>query len=347
MDIIDIKVEKKSKNPLEDILDTLLNLYEASFLFIKMEADLGLSFYYDDEKIDIPLSVIFDYLIKSIPNYEENSAQRERLEELLESRSETKFSYTIAEKSAGIDEFEYLFVQKSFEILKDDELIDKFKNFDANKETFLLPDALAKKSENIENYLRVMISIFGNVDKEGQLIGTSPLLDNFYIPDIEKYKESFIQLYKTFEPQAKEVAKKLKRRFDLHKLRKIDDIIYVYILDEEPEWKLNDEIKAQILDDMPKDMSAEEKAIYIYTKMCKVFAYDEGYIYREQNQGDKINYTPQFSKEHLEALTPESRITCFDFSRIYKKIIDDLGEEITALLYWPCNRELSSNIGSN
>ena len=42
--------------------------------------------------------------------------------------------------------------------------------------------------------------------------------------------------------------------------------------------------------------------------------------------------TPQFSKEHLEAITPESRITCFDFSRIYKKIIDDLDEQITAVI---------------
>lgn len=327
-----IKVEKKSENPLKDILDTILNLDETNFKSatktIDWETDEGLSFYYDDEKIDISISIIFDYLSKSISNYDENSVQRERIEEILESRNVEQFFRIITEKSEGIDEFEYLFVKKSFEILKNDELFDKFKNFDVNKETFLLPNALAKRSQNIQNYLRVMISIFGNVDKKGQLTDTSPVVDDFYIPEIEEYKSKFIEIYKTYEPLAKEETKKLKCRFDF---RKVDDV-RVSVLDEEPEWKLNDEIRAQILNEMPEDMSTEEKAIYIYTKMCKVFTYDEGYVYREKDQGNKINYTPQFSKEHLEALTPESRITCFDFSRIYKRIIDGLNEQLTAVI---------------
>ena len=329
---MEIRVEKKSENPLKDILDTILSLDETSFesvtKTIDWEYDNGLSFYYDDKKIDIPISSIFDYLSKSIPNYEEKSYQRKRIEEILESRNEEQFYAIITEKSDGIDEFEYLIVKKSFEILKNDELFEKFKNFDSNKETFRLPNALAKKSQNIQNYLRVMISIFGNVDKEGQLTNTSPVLDDFYIPEIEEYKRKFIELYKTYEPLAKEENKKLKFRFDF---RKVDGDL-VSVLDEEPEWHLKDEIKEKILNGMPEEMSPEEKAIYIYTQMCRVFAYDEGYVYREQEQGNKTNYTPAFSKEHLEALTPESRITCFDFSRIYKKIIDGLDEQLTAVV---------------
>ena len=329
---MEIKVEKKSEDPLNDILDTILNLDNINFKkatrTINWEFDEGLNFYYDDKKIEIPISIIFGYLKDSIQNYEENSIQRRRIEELLDSRDEKQLYNVITEKSQGIDEFEFLIVKKAFEVLKEDELFEKFKDFDTNKEAFLLPNALALKSQKIQNYLRVMISIFGNIDKQGQLVNTSPVLDDFYIPDIEKYKQRFKELYKIYEPQAKEEAKKLKYRFNYLKL---DDCMSS-ILDEEHEWQLNEEIRAEILNGMPEKMAPEEKAIYIYTKMCKLFAYDEGYLYRKQEQGNKINYTSQFSKEHLEELTLKSRITCFDFSRIYKKIIDGLDEQMTAVI---------------
>ena len=323
---MEIKVKKQSENPLNDILETILNLDEMDFKnatrTIHYEYDEGLSFYYDNKIINIPLSMVFDFFSKSISNYDEHSIQRERIKEILVSRGEEKAYNFIIEKSDGIDELEFLFVKKVFEILKKDELFEKFKKFDANKDIFRLPNSLAKKSQYIQNYLRVMICIFGNFNKEGQLVNTSPVLDDFYIPEIEKYKSRFIEIYKTYEPLAKEEIKKLKYKFNF---RKVDDI---RVLDKEPEWQLNDEIRTEILKDMPVKMSSEEKAIYIYTKMCKLFVYDEGYMYREQEQGNRINYTSQFSKEYLEALTINSKITCFDFSRIYKKIIDSLDEPI-------------------
>lgn len=326
-----IKVEKKSENPLKDILDTILNLDEENFKWATKTiglSDYGLSFYYDDEKIDIPISSIFDYLNKSISNYEENTIPRERIQGIIESRNEEKFCKIVVDATDSLDGLDYLICKKSFELLKDDELFEKFLNFDANKESFLLPRNVAKGSQNIRNYLRVMISIFGNVDKEGQLNNSNPLLEDFYIPEIEKYKQRFIEIYKTYEPIAKEENKKMKYRFNP---RKIDDNC-TSVLEEEPEWQLNSKIRKEIIKEMPEDMSPEEKAIFIYTKMCKVFAYDEGYTYREQDKGNKINYTSQFSKEHLESLTPESRITCFDFSRIYKKIVDGLDEPMTAVI---------------
>lgn len=328
-----IKVENKSENPLKDILDTILNLDEINFQSAAKTIDLGMDkglsfYYYDDEKIDIPISSIFDYLNKSISNYEENTIPRERIREILESRNEKEFFEVITEGGIeSLDQRDYLICKKSFEVLKNDELFEKFKNFETNKETFLLPNAVAKRSQNIRNYLRVMISIFGSVDREGQL-NSNPLLDDFYIPEIEEYKQRFIEIYKTYEPIVKEETKKIKYRFNP---RKIDDNM-TSVLEEEPEWQLNAKIREEIIKDMPEEMSPEEKAIFIYTKMCKVFAYDEGYTYREYDKGNKINYTSQFSKEHLESLTPESRITCFDFSRIYKKIIDGLDEPMTAVI---------------
>ncbi len=331
---MEIRVEKKSENPLKDILDTILNLDETSFesaaRTIYWGSDKGLNFFYDEEKIDIPISVIFDYLNKSISNYEENSISKERIGRIIESRNKEQLFYVLSESAPieSIDELDYLIIKKSFELLNNDELFEKFKTFNDNKESFLLPNAVAKRSQDIRNYLRVMISIFGSVDKDGQLINTNPILDDFYIPNIEEYKRRFIEIYKTYEPIAKEETKKIKYRFNP---RKIDDHV-TSVLEEEPEWQLNTKISEEIIKDMPDEMSPEEKAIFIYTKMCKLFAYDEGYAYREHDQGNKTNYTSQFSKEHLEALTLESRITCFDFSRIYKKIIDGLDEQMTAVI---------------
>lgn len=327
-----IKVEKKSENPLKDILDTILNLDEINFQSavstIVWGIDKGLSFYYDDKIIDEPISNIFAYLNNSISNFEENTIQRDRITEIIESRSEKKFFDVITEGGIeSLDHLDYLICKKSFELLKNDQLFEEFKNFDANKEKFLLPNAVAKRSQNIRNYLRVMISIFGSVDKEGNL-NSNPLLDDFYIPEIEEYKQRFIEIYKAYEPIAKEETKKIKYRFNP---RKIDDPM-TSVLEEESEWQLDSKIRDEIIKDMPEEMSPEEKAMFIYTKMCKVFAYDEGYTYREHDKGNKINYTPQFSKEHLEALTLESRITCFDFSRIYKKIIDGLDEPMMAVI---------------
>lgn len=326
-----INVEKKNGDTLKDILDAILNLNEADFAkathTIDYDSDMGLSFYYDDEKIEIPLSTVFSFFSKSISNYQENSEQREKIGKMLDSRNEDKSFSIICSEIPGINELDFLMVKKVFEILKKDELFEKFKNFDENKESFILPNALKAKSQNIKNYLKVMISIFGNIGNDGTLENSSPILDDFYIANIEEYKDKIIELFKIYEPQVQEETKKLKYSFDKDY---VDD--QVSILDDEPKWKLNEDIKAKILEDMPDKMTPEEKAVYIYNKMCQIFTYDEGYVYRDKEQGSKINYTAQFSKEHLEALTSDSRITCYDFSRIYKRIIDEINEPMMAVI---------------
>lgn len=327
--IIQVKAKNDKENPLEDILDAILSLDEKEFnrLIQHIKYD-ELSFYYDDRRIEIPLSTVLQFFNKQISsNFENNSPQSERITSILNLKNEERFCGVISEESNGIDDFEFLMVKKALEILGDDELFKKFKDFDANKENFRLPNALEQRSQKIQNYLRVMISIFGNINAEGELENSTPILEDFYIPNIEKYKNRFMELYKIYEPQAKDVMRKLKCRFEFYK---VNDT--VLILDEEPEWQLNDEIKTRILKEMPEDMSPEEKAIFIYFKMCQLFAYDEGYLFREQEHGNKTNYTAQFSKEHLESITPNSRITCFDFCRIYKKIIDSTDELINAVV---------------
>ena len=79
---------------------------------------------------------------------------------------------------------------------------------------------------------------------------------------------------------------------------------------------------------MPENLSVEEKAIYIYCKLCKTLVYDQGYLYN-----DKLNeiYKPDFSKQRVESVKPGSKVVCWDFSRIYAKFINDLNDKIAAV----------------
>lgn len=327
-----INVEKKSDNALENILESILSLDENNFKratqTVDWEEDNGLDFYYDDTKIEIPISIIFKYLDKSAKKFDINSEQYKRITEIVESRNEEKLYRIATEKAKDIEPYEYLMVKKFFEMLSNDELFDKFKDFENNKECFACPYALAEKSKHIENYFKILRNIFGSLGEDGSLINTCSFLDDFYIPNVEEYKKKCIELYNIFERQIQNEAEKSKYKFEAKK-NDIKDTIIEY----EPEWELNNDIKMDILDGMPDDLSLEEKALYIYTKMCKMFAYDEGYLYRDKDKGEKINYTFKFSKEHLEGLTPDSKITCFDFARVYKKMMDGLDEKIDTVIF--------------
>lgn len=99
---------------------------------------------------------------------------------------------------------------------------------------------------------------------------------------------------------------------------------------DEPNWTLNPRIYEEVYSEMPTNLSLEEQAIYIYCKLCTMFKYDEGYLYRDKI--GKINYQSTFSKEHLESLVPGAKISCYDFSRICAKMINDIEGEIEAVI---------------
>ena len=100
------------------------------------------------------------------------------------------------------------------------------------------------------------------------------------------------------------------------------------------EWDVNKELKEIVYSGIPKNASPEEKAIYIYEKMCQILSYDEGYLYRDKGVENRL-YKGFFDKEHLESIKVGTKITCFDFSRIYKKLIDGLNDELNAEILRP------------
>lgn len=86
--------------------------------------------------------------------------------------------------------------------------------------------------------------------------------------------------------------------------------------EDEPDWKINDELKEYVYRDMPEGLTSEEKAIWIYMKLCKTLNYDDSrYL---GNVSNKINISL------LESIRPNSKLICFDFARVYAKLVNSI-----------------------
>lgn len=86
--------------------------------------------------------------------------------------------------------------------------------------------------------------------------------------------------------------------------------------EDEPDWKINDELKEYVYRDMPEGLTSEEKAIWIYMKLCKTLNYDDSRHFG--NMSNKINISL------LESIRPNSKLICFDFARVYAKLVNSI-----------------------
>ena len=86
--------------------------------------------------------------------------------------------------------------------------------------------------------------------------------------------------------------------------------------EDEPDWKINDELKEYVYRDMPEGLTSEEKAIWIYMKLCKTLNYDDSRLWEDVS--NKINISL------LESIRPNSKLICFDFARVYAKLVNSM-----------------------
>ncbi len=100
------------------------------------------------------------------------------------------------------------------------------------------------------------------------------------------------------------------------------------ILDKEPDWSINPDLKEAVLSDIPRDLSLEDQALYIYCKLCKELKYDYNYYYRNFNLSHDVK--PDFNKNNLEKIKPGSKVSCWNFARVLSKFINNLDGEINA-----------------
>ena len=345
---MNIITEKQKINRLEDGVNTLLSLNEEDFdqvvelLKPKRNKYESLDFFYTTDKFSNPKAEvqlglektrsksgkfigrdyhteevcrkidIFKFLERKLKEVDENSEEGQRIKKLLGARSLEAYKTIYLEEGKSKE-----FIDKVFEIVLDDDVMRKFLNYSDNGEYFSVNGKPVERDE----YLKLLGKVFGEKDKKGKLFSYESIYDEYYIPEIEKIKERYLYIYDKVNMDR--FANPEYKFIDLTKICKT-------IRDgDEPDWNISDELKEVVLGEMPKDLTIEEKAIYIYCKLCKELLYDEGFNYR--NRLKKDTYTDAFSKEHLESIEPGSKVVCWDFARVFAKMANSLGDNIKAV----------------
>ena len=250
-----------------------------------------------------------------LSNYPTDSLESSRISEMIRTRDLSSFKTLYSRKT----DVNPMLLDKIFEILSSDDMLSKFFDYSNNSESFAIDGQEISRSE----YLKHLGQIFGNKDTNGNLSNRNSISIDFFISDLEEFKNRYSQIFEEIN-----IDRYVNPTYTFSRGPNITDSV---IRDgEEPHWEMTQEIYEAIFSDMPQNLSLEEQAMYIYCKMCTIFSYDEGYMYRDKLS--KVNYESTFSKEHLENLMPGDKITCYDFSRMYVKLLNELDGDITAVM---------------
>ena len=293
---------KKTKELVVDINNILQN-YSISSEFSKQ---------HNDNVLRVPIEIA-ELLKKSeqlLDRYNKESNEYKRLKSILATRNlDNSIKYLSKKMQIGD-----VFIKKAFEVLSSDELLEKFYDYDNNIQNF----SINNESILIKEYLNFFKKVFGEKDDNGRFLQSSvnqELIKYFHIENLKTMMEKFFKMYDN---------------------PKMDRLLYkpelsagngdMYKKGDEPDWNVSEELYDSIFNSMPDNLTTEEKAIYIYYKMCQILQYDEGFLYKKRL--DKESYHFNFSKEHLENIKPNSKVVCYDFSRIYANLINGLGEGI-------------------
>ena len=273
-------------------------------------------FYYGGERFSIP--DIFRELSKKLNEIQEGTQEYDRIKQLLNARSLDAFKSYFSDKTGENSEL----LDKIFEILENEESLTRFMDYDSNRDYF----SINGQQVDIKKYLICFGKIFGNKDENGNLAKNNEISQDFFIVGLDKIKENVAHIYENIN-----VDRYVNPSYEFRRFTTLDRLSNEVIRKgEEPDWNISHELEEIVFNEMPKDLSLEEKAIYIYCKLCRELTYDEGYLFREQ-LGDG-RYNSKFDQKHLEGIKPGSKITCWDFSRICSKMINGLDGDIESVI---------------
>lgn len=258
---------------------------------------------------------IFEVLEAQLADIRQDSLKYSRIQRLLNSRGLISFkSMYLTPDGSNIE-----ILDKVFQILSEQDTFERFLDYENNAEYF----SINGEYVGIGEYLKYLGEFFGNKDQDGKLSDNNPISRDFYIQNIEGYKQRYSQLLDTIN-----MDRYVNPQYEFKSRQQItDEVIREGV---EPEWTLSPEIYKEVYSGMQQDFSLEEQAMHIYCKLCQMFLYDEGYMYRDKVS--KVNYESTFSKEHLESLVPGSKITCYDFARVFAKMVNELEGDIEAVM---------------
>lgn len=263
----------------------------------------------------ISVQELFPMFEKLLAGFPEGSSLHTRLVRLLETRGLEAFkeNYVNTNYSANSD-----VVNKVFEILSNQELFDKFLDYDHNQESFEIEGVKSPKHEICTAIWRIFGEIHDN-DTSRELENTKA---HFYIPELPKMQE-----------RVKEAYEKINfNRYigGMYEFRSPVSGTAISRKGEEPDFEINQDLVSAVYDGMPKDLSLEEKATYVYAKLCKLLLYDEGALYKRRME--RADYITPYSKEVMEAIIPGSKVDCVNFSRMFARFVNQFDGDIGAVV---------------
>lgn len=354
---MNIVTEKEVNGRLQDGINTILNLNEEEFnkLIDMLTIEYGkvvensIYLYYStdecrNENNEIELGVNkrnkrgyiggTSYNVKEfiseletyMQDLEKNSKEYVRCQEIIETRSFEALKRSFSGKNGERAEL----VNKLFGVLTDSNECDKFLDFEKNSTHF----EINGEQQRIEEYLKIFGDIFKYKNEEDSFDEIIFIEYNYNIPEtvIETIDQNAMKIYDEYHEK---YDRYIDKRYEFWALE--PDEFGTIRKGNEPDWNISKELREAVYKDMPDDLSLEEKALYIYAKLCKELEYDEEYLYK--GKGITSKFESDFSQEHLESIKPGSKITCFDFSRTFEKFVNELDGDIEAVtIYEGINR---------
>ena len=354
---MNIVTEKEVNGRLQDGINTILNLNEEEFnkLIDMLTIEYGkvvensIYLYYStdecrNENNEIELGVNkrnkrgyiggTSYNVKEfiseletyMQDLEKNSKEYVRCQEIIETRSFEALKRSFSGKNGERAEL----VNKLFRVLTDSNECDKFLDFERNSTHF----EINGKQQKLEEYLKIFGDIFKYKNEEDSFDEIIFIEYNYNIPEtvIETIDQNAMKIYDEYHEK---YDRYIDKRYEFWALE--PDEFGTIRKGNEPDWNISKELREAVYKDMPDDLSLEEKALYIYAKLCKELEYDEEYLYK--GKGITSKFESDFSQEHLESIKPGSKITCFDFSRTFEKFVNELDGDIEAVtIYEGINR---------
>lgn len=341
---MNIVTEKETNGRLPDGINTLLTLSEEDFQKVidllqidKIKFPDDIRFFYSTDPCEAPNNAITlglenlynsRYYFGAVPSMPQifealslravsddgKSKESSRSKAILETRNVEALKKLYLNDNEDNKEI----IDRLFEILENPDILRKFLDYDNNSEYF----SVGEKGAIIQDYFRELGNIFGNIGENGDLKGRKKITNSFYISNLDSIIQSVKDIYQKFNTD-----RYVNPRYEFKRVGITEEVIRT---GDEPEWNINPALYDAIYKDMPENLSLEEKAFYIYTKLCLVLEYNEEYLYRDK--GISSSFEDDFSKGHLEEIVPGSKITCYDFSRIFAKMINEIDGDIEAVI---------------
>lgn len=85
---------------------------------------------------------------------------------------------------------------------------------------------------------------------------------------------------------------------------------------------VNDNFVNDIISSIPSDFSLTEKAIYVYSKLCRTLSYDSIYFIDDKSNPDLLN--PEYSNQYD---SENNKIVCHNFTYILSSVLSKIGVE--------------------